>query len=139
MGNLTTNYNHFSNIGRGQLAGVKPGQQLTEEERQALVDVRTTTQKLFSTGIAGDDAKDATATLGNIEKVSSLSQGDINAVNLKAAADLGYKTFVVEDLTVDLADHNDQSFLCVARMTRSEGAYSIQSDQVRRIAAQVQP
>ena len=58
---------------------------------------------------------------------------------MKAAADLGYKTFVVEVLTVDLADHNDQSFLCVARMTRSEGAYSIQSDQVRRIAAQVQP
>lgn len=92
MGNLTVNYNHFSNIGRDQLAGTKPVKQLSEEERKALEDARVTTQKLFSTGIAGDEAKDATATLGNIEKVSSLTQGDINAVNLKAAADLG-KTF----------------------------------------------
>lgn len=58
---------------------------------------------------------------------------------MKAAADLGYNTFVVEDLTVDVVEPTEPSRLAVAQMTLSEGAYSLHSDQVRRIAAKFQP
>lgn len=55
------------------------------------------------------------------------------------AAGLGYKTFVVEDLTVDKVDHTDRSRLALAQMTERDGAYCVTSDQVRRVLSKFQP
>lgn len=56
---------------------------------KALNQVKGSTQRVLGTGIAGEQVKEATSTLANIERISRLSEGDINAVNLKAAVDLG--------------------------------------------------
>lgn len=89
MGNISVGYNHFSNIGRAQLAGSQSRTTLTEAERKAMIDAQNTARKVLGSGVAGSQAQDANATLGNIEKVSNLVEGDVNAVNLKAAVDLG--------------------------------------------------
>lgn len=89
MGNLSVNYNHFSSIGRNELAGSRPEQTLSGDSRQALDEARTTTEKLLATGVVGSEAKDATAAFQNLQKVSRLTEGDVNLVNIKAAVDLG--------------------------------------------------
>lgn len=54
---------------------------------------------------------------------------------MKAAADKGYKTFVVEDLTVDKVTHNERTQQALLHMTRSEEAYSVTAQQAHRIIA----
>ncbi|MGV3524821.1 MAG: hypothetical protein ACO1RX_11370 [Candidatus Sericytochromatia bacterium] len=88
----STNYTAFSRIGRENIvAPLLNTSQLDADAQTALADAQNTTRRVLSTGIVGDGAKDATAVIGQLEKVSSLSQGDINAVNIKAAMDLGQK------------------------------------------------
>ncbi|PKL77104.1 MAG: hypothetical protein CVV27_06850 [Candidatus Melainabacteria bacterium HGW-Melainabacteria-1] len=92
MGNLTNNYTHFSQLGRNRLVGsASTLPRLPETSQKAIDDLRATTQKVLVTGAAGDAAKDAGLTVLNLEKVGRLTEGDINAVNLKAAVDLGSK------------------------------------------------
>lgn len=94
MGNLLlspTSYSTFSQLGRNQLAGTRTGPALSTENAQALADAGNATRRILASGVAGDVAQDATSALGNIEKVSRLADGDVNAVNLKAAVDLGAK------------------------------------------------
>lgn len=70
-----------------QTAPVRPS--LAETDRQALEAAQATARKVLSTGVAGDKAQQATATVAKLEQLSQLSQGDVNAVTLKAAVDLG--------------------------------------------------
>lgn len=88
---MTPTYSEFTRLQQtGALLGIKPVQSsLENSERVALEAVQATARKVLSTGIAGDEAKQATATLSRLEQVSRLSQGDMNAVTLKAAIDLG--------------------------------------------------
>ena len=58
---------------------------------KALNQVKGSTQRVLGTGVAGEQAREASSTLINIERISRLSEGDINAVNLKAAVDLGQR------------------------------------------------
>lgn len=90
MGNLGIQYNHFSSIGRDSLAA-SPNANLPTGNRQALNDARNTTVKILATGVAGSGAKDATSILQNADKLTLLSQGEINVANLKAAVDVGAK------------------------------------------------
>lgn len=89
--NPTTSYSHFSQLGRTQLAGSHTTAALSDESAKALADARTATQKILSSGVAGNAVKDANSAFGNIEKISRLAEGDVNAVNIKAAVDLGSK------------------------------------------------
>ena len=91
MGNLNSNYNHFSSLGRAQLAGSRTLAALPQDSQKALEDAKETTTKLLVTGVAGEGAQDAGNALLNVEKVSRLSQGDVNLINVKAAVDLGAK------------------------------------------------
>lgn len=52
---------------------------------------------------------------------------------MKAAADLGYKTFVVEDLTVGHTENGERTRLNLARMALGEGAYSVTANHVHRV------
>ncbi|PIQ28836.1 hypothetical protein COW36_09710 [bacterium (Candidatus Blackallbacteria) CG17_big_fil_post_rev_8_21_14_2_50_48_46] len=91
MGNIATNYTELTRLHRsGEL--LKPTvseKKLSETDLKALQEAKATTTKVLSSGIAGDDAKSATSTVAKIEQISRLSQGDVNAVNLKAAVDIG--------------------------------------------------
>lgn len=91
MGNINTQYTHFSSLGRDQLAGPRSTAVLPQDTQKALNDARNTTTRILATGVAGEGAQEATSILANADKISRLSQGDINAVNLKAAVDVGAK------------------------------------------------
>jgi hypothetical protein len=91
MGNITNNYSELTNLHKSgalfqPVKNIKP---LSAEEQKALNQARSTTQSVLSSGIAGGEAKDAVSTVLKIEQISKLSQGDVNAANLKAAVDLG--------------------------------------------------
>lgn len=86
--NAIGTYTHFSQF-RQELE--KPSAAPDAEVAQALVGVEATTRKIMGSGLVGQHAKDATAIAANLEKTQRLTQGDINAVNLKAAVDIGEK------------------------------------------------
>ncbi len=69
----------------------------------------------------------------------NLKQAQCVGQTMKAAADLGFKTFVVEDLTVGHAGESANTTLALARMGLGEGAYSVTADHVRRVAAKYKP
>jgi nicotinamidase-related amidase len=58
---------------------------------------------------------------------------------MKSAVELGYKTFIVEDLTVDQVEHTSQSRMSLSQMTVADGAYSVVSDHVRSVLAKFKP
>lgn len=69
----------------------------------------------------------------------NLKQAQCVGQTMKAAADLGYNTFVVEDLTVGHAGEAENTTLALARMALGEGAHSVTADHVRRVVAKYQP
>jgi hypothetical protein len=91
MGNIITTYSELTRLHRSggllTVNSVKPS--LSAEEQKALDEAKSTTRKVLSSGIAGEDAQSATGTVAKIEQISRLSQGDVNATNLKAAVDIG--------------------------------------------------
>lgn len=88
MGNIQ-GYNHFSQLSQQQLLGTAQRVSVSPDSQKALADAKSTTQKLLATGAVGEAAKQVNGTVLNVEKVSKLASGDVNAVNLKAAVDLG--------------------------------------------------
>lgn len=68
----------------------------------------------------------------------NLKQAQCVGQTMKAAADLGYNTFVVEDLTVGHAGEAENTTLGMARMALGEGAFSVAADYVRRVVAKYQ-
>jgi nicotinamidase-related amidase len=69
----------------------------------------------------------------------NLKQAQCVGQTMKAAVDLGYNTFVVEDLTVGHAGEAENTTLALARMALGEGAHSVTADHVRRVVAKYQP
>lgn len=113
MSNLSTQYNHFTRLSQAapaapQLQAIEtlqaqnPGSINSETTTSAttkpghnpksdaeLKKVKSGTQKVLSSGIAGESGQAINSTVLNVEKVARLADGDVNAVNIKAAVDLG--------------------------------------------------
>ncbi len=91
MGNIQTQFSQIGQLTQQQVATTKPVRRLDPESEKALKDAKTTTRKLFATGAVGENAQKINSTVINVEKVTRLADGDVNAINIKAAIDLGEK------------------------------------------------
>ncbi len=112
MSNLSTQYNHFTRLSQAapaapqlqaienlqsQNAGASadsspktsPGTAKHAQKDAELGKVKSGTQKVLGSGVAGEGAKGINSTVLNVEKVARLADGDVNAINIKAAVDLG--------------------------------------------------
>ncbi len=109
---MNTQYNHFTRLTREPTAAsfpvlrdmdklqaqqkppvvAQPTQTSSEvESEKEIKKVKGGTHKVLGTGLAGDSGKQINSTILNVEKVARLADGDVNAVNIKAAVDLGEK------------------------------------------------
>lgn len=113
MSNLSTQYNHFTRLSQPtpaapQLHAIEnlqeqnpgstdsalatsPSSQPGHNSKSdaELKKVKSGTQKVLDSGLAGEGGKAINSTVNNVQKVARLADGDINAVNIKAAVDLG--------------------------------------------------
>jgi hypothetical protein len=109
MSNLSTQYNHFTRLSQAtpvapQLHAIEslqtqntngsptettPTPTSAQKKEEELEKVKSSTQKVLGSGLAGEGAKGVNSTVLNVEKVARLADGDVNAINIKAAIDLG--------------------------------------------------
>lgn len=89
MGNIQTQFSQIGQLTQQQLAPTQSVRRLDPESEKALKDAQATTRKVLATGVAGENFQNINSTVVNVEKVSRLANGDVNAVNIKAAIDLG--------------------------------------------------
>lgn len=105
MSNLSTQYNHFTRLSQAPAAPQLHAIETLQPQQDGSHDVTTTsdkkketeeikkvksgTHKALSSGIAGEGGKAINNTVLNVEKVARLADGDVNAINIKAAVDLG--------------------------------------------------
>ena len=69
------------NTGTTEAASSKPTQHAKSDAE--LKKVKTGTQKVLGSGIAGEGGKAINSTVLNVEKVARLADGDVNAINIK--------------------------------------------------------
>lgn len=109
MSNLSTQYNHFTRLSQGPVVPQLHAMETLQEEHglvttegapttakpdkkkeaEEIGKVKKGTHKALSSGIAGEGGKAINNTVLNVEKVARLADGDVNAINIKAAVDLG--------------------------------------------------
>jgi len=91
MGNISPAYGHFTQLQQQGTLSSRSGVpiEIKAEEVKALNQVKNSTRQVLATGVAGSDAQQLNTTLIQIEQISRLSEGDVNAVNLRAVVDLG--------------------------------------------------